>query len=136
MKQRDAEPIGRAEIARKYGVTRECVRRWTVKGQLPEPDYPAVNGFPAWEADRVRTNRLGEETADPTPRCTPVGTVEIAELFGVTLNTARTWKNSRNLLPKPDHNSINGQCAWEMSTILKWADDTGRTAQLPEDYQR
>ncbi len=54
----------------------------------------------------------------------PVGTKEIAEFLGVQRATVQQW-GFRRLLPPPDF-EVNGQRAWKMSTIARWAVDTDR----------
>lgn len=42
-------PIGYLEIAELLDVAPVTVRQWKWKKQMPEPDYEAVHGMPAWE---------------------------------------------------------------------------------------
>lgn len=57
-----------------------------------------------------------------------VGLQEIAVLLDVDSRTPHAWQY-RTLLPVPDYESINGLRAWDRSTIVQWAAETGR---LPE----
>lgn len=135
MIQADADPVGYREIALRRKVSHETGRQWMLRGVYPEPDYPAVNGFPGWEWHRIEAQLDRDETLDRSPRCSPYGTKEIADLFGVTLHTARTWKNSSKILPPPDWQLVNNYGAWDLSTLLGWAEDTGRTHRLPDEFQ-
>jgi len=56
------------------------------------------------------------------------GRFEIAELLDVDSRTPHAWSH-RGLLPPPDHVSVNNGPAWDRSTIIRWAVETGR---LPE----
>lgn len=53
-----------------------------------------------------------------------VGVREIADLLGVKPETPKAWR-VRGLLPEPD-GWVSGRPAWRRSTILKWAEQTGR----------
>lgn len=55
--------------------------------------------------------------------------VEIAELLNVDKRTPHAWFY-RDLMPEPDHESINGSRAWDRATVVAWAAKTGR---LPVD---
>jgi hypothetical protein len=56
-----------------------------------------------------------------------VGTIELTRRLGVKLSTGHAWR-ARDLLPPADYASINGHPAWAWSTIVRWANDTGRLA--------
>lgn len=54
-----------------------------------------------------------------------LGRIEIAELLDVDQRTPHAWYQ-RDLLPPPDHGSVNGSPAWNRDTIVRWAVITGR----------
>ncbi len=54
-----------------------------------------------------------------------VGLQEIADLLEVGKRTPHAWQY-RKLLPPADYPSVNGLRAWDRSTIVQWAADTGR----------
>lgn len=54
-----------------------------------------------------------------------VGKREMAELLGVASGTPAKWVE-RARLPEPDHPPVNGQPTWRVTTILAWAEQTGR----------
>ena len=54
----------------------------------------------------------------------PVGTVELAELFGVSTDTAKKWKQ-RGAIPPPRW-TVSGVHAWDLDEVLTWAHETGR----------
>lgn len=56
---------------------------------------------------------------------TVLGLVEIAELLGVDKRTPHAWFY-RDLMPEPDHPSVNGGRAWNRETVVRWAALTGR----------
>lgn len=56
---------------------------------------------------------------------TVVGLQEIASHLGVKPRTPHAWK-FRGLLPEPDHAPVNGLDAWQFTTIVRWAAETGR----------
>lgn len=47
------QPIGYQEIAELLDVKDTTVRMWKWGDKLPEPDYDAVHGFPAWEMETI-----------------------------------------------------------------------------------
>lgn len=53
-----------------------------------------------------------------------VGLMEIAEMFGVELNTPRMWRK-RGRLPEPDW-MVSTTPVWYRRTIVAWAAETGR----------
>lgn len=53
-----------------------------------------------------------------------VGMAEVAALMGVKLRTVHQWR-FRGVLPAPDF-VVNQGPAWKTTTILKWAESTGR----------
>lgn len=55
----------------------------------------------------------------------PLGGPEIADLLEVKRGTVRIWI-FREVFPKPDYPSVNGMPAWRRSTVLRWAERTGR----------
>lgn len=59
-----------------------------------------------------------------------IGLQEIAALLEVEPRTATQW-NWRGLLPPPD-GSVSGSPAWRRSTILRWAEKTGRMPKTSE----
>lgn len=59
------------------------------------------------------------------PEPVVVGKREIARLLGVASGTPAKWVE-RERLPAPDHPPVNGMPAWKISTILTWAERTGR----------
>lgn len=65
----------------------------------------------------------------PTPsggfRTDPVGVLEIADRLGVKDRSVHKMIQ-RAVMPKPDHDSVNGSRAWEWRTILWWAGETKR----------
>lgn len=44
-----ADPVGKLEMAQRLGVGPRTPNQWVLRGHLPKPDYPAVNGSAAWE---------------------------------------------------------------------------------------
>lgn len=54
-----------------------------------------------------------------------LGRVEMAKLLQVDQRTPHAW-HTRDLLPNPDHESINGSPAWDRDTVIAWAARTGR----------
>ena len=56
---------------------------------------------------------------------TVLGRVEIAALLEVDARTPCAWY-ARGLLPRPDHDKVNGSMAWNRDTIITWAAQTGR----------
>jgi hypothetical protein len=60
-----------------------------------------------------------------------VGVLEIWPILEVKQRSPHQWKR-RGKLPPADYPSVNGTEAWEVRTILTWADETGR---LPESRQ-
>lgn len=56
------------------------------------------------------------------------GRFEMAELLDVDARTPHAWSH-RQLLPPPDHESVNNGPAWNRETLIHWAWETGR---LPE----
>src|SRR4051812_41769137 len=65
---------------------------------------------------------------------TPVGAVEIAALLDVRRATVDQWRQ-RNLLPQPEW-VVGGRPAWRESTILEWAQRTGRPTSLEKSVRR
>ncbi len=67
-----SDPVGQHEIASRLGVPPGTVHQWRKRGLLPEPDYPSVSGWPAWEWPVIeawarRTGRLAPAAgASPT----------------------------------------------------------------------
>ncbi|HEY4869606.1 MAG TPA: helix-turn-helix domain-containing protein [Candidatus Dormibacteraeota bacterium] len=53
----------------------------------------------------------------------PVGATEIAELFGVPVNTVYTWRK-RGLLPTPDW-IVSNSPIWRLARILAWSRKSG-----------
>ena len=47
--------VGTPEIASRVGVTTKTVRTWRTRGVFPDPDYPDINGLPAWTWPTVLT---------------------------------------------------------------------------------
>ena len=45
----NARPIGKLEMAEVLQVLPGTVHKWRQRDLLPPADYPAVNGYPAWE---------------------------------------------------------------------------------------
>lgn len=72
-----AWPLGGAEIAALLDVSPRTVHAWSWRGLLPPPDFPAVNGHPAWRNDTIEswaiaTGRLDPDTRRPVSRaCHP-----------------------------------------------------------------
>ena len=70
-------PLGAPEIGKFLNVGPRTVHAWRHRGVMPDPDYPAVNGHPAWRSDTVRswaiaTGRLDPTTGEPQSRaCHP-----------------------------------------------------------------
>ena len=66
----------------------------------------------------------------------PVGVIEIAARLGVRDRSVHKMKQ-RGVLPRPDHESVNGSRAWEWRNILWWAGETKRLAReiLREEYR-
>lgn len=62
----------------------------------------------------------------------PVGVIEIAQRLDVQDRTVHMWLY-RGLLPPAEYDSINGSRAWEWTTILRWAGDTGRIPEVRQD---
>jgi hypothetical protein len=56
---------------------------------------------------------------------TVLGVMEAAELLDVDQRTPHTWRR-RGLFPDPDHESVNGEPAWNRVTVISWAARTGR----------
>ena len=54
-----------------------------------------------------------------------VGVLEIWPILGVKQRSPHQWKR-RGKLPPADYPSVNGTEAWEVRTILAWAEQTGR----------
>jgi hypothetical protein len=59
------DPIGISELAEMFGVKPSTVHMWRYRDQMPEPDYPAINGHPAWDRSVIiawafDTGRLDE----------------------------------------------------------------------------
>jgi hypothetical protein len=54
-----------------------------------------------------------------------VGVLEIWPILGVKQRSPHQWKR-RGKLPPADYASVNGTEAWEVRTILAWAEQTGR----------
>ena len=128
-----SEIVGKIEIAKKKNVTGEAVRIWIFKGIITKPTYPSVNGGPAWEWPEVEAQLRGERPV-PTPLADPIGAREIAELLGVATRTVHNWKSSKKILPNPEYVSVNGLHAWERSSIIRWANTTGRGERLPAEF--
>tara|TARA_B100000029_G_scaffold244675_2_gene241814 strand:+ start:2300 stop:2617 length:318 start_codon:yes stop_codon:yes gene_type:complete len=56
----------------------------------------------------------------------PIGVYEISELLNVEPTTVSSWRQRHNL-PKPDKLVNKGATPlWKTSTILEWANATGR----------
>lgn len=58
------QPIGVAEMGPLLGVKPATVRQWLHRDHLPAPDFPSVNGRPAWRravvvAWAVKDGRVG-----------------------------------------------------------------------------
>lgn len=68
--------------------------------------------------------------ADELPQIA-VGMRQIAQMLGVDRRTPSKWRY-RKVLPPPDHTPVNNGPAWLRTTILRWADDTGR---LPDTHR-
>lgn len=66
----------------------------------------------------------------------PVGVLEIAQRLGVRDRTVHMWLY-RQIVPEPDYESVNGCRAWEWSTVLEWAGETGHVYadQAKAEYQ-
>lgn len=62
------------------------------------------------------------------PTAIVLGRIEIANLLKVDTRTPSAW-TARGLMPPPDHAAVNGNPAWDRTTIINWAAKTGR---LPE----
>jgi hypothetical protein len=54
-----------------------------------------------------------------------VGPGEVRDMFGVTLETVSRWQ-AAGVLPVPDCRLVMGP-VWRRSTIVAWANKTGRT---------
>lgn len=60
------QPVGKKEVAQFADVKLRTVHTWRQRKNLPEPDYPSVNGSGAWELATIalwmaRTGRLQPE---------------------------------------------------------------------------
>lgn len=53
-----------------------------------------------------------------------LGIAEIAQTLSVERATVDTWRH-RGILPAPDF-AVSGRPAWHWSTIVAWAQATGR----------
>jgi len=56
---------------------------------------------------------------------TVLGLAEMAVFLEVGKRTPYAWR-ARDLLPRPDHESVNGSPAWDRATLVGWAARTGR----------
>ena len=54
----------------------------------------------------------------------PLGMIEIGQLLGVKYNTVQRWRQ-RGIFPAPDLR-VGGSPAWKCSTVVAWAESTGR----------
>lgn len=77
----------------------------------------------------IQTTVAESATVEPMVKSTPakaepVGKMEIAARLGCKVKTVHTWQ-LRKIMPPPDYPSVNGTPAWEWSTILLWAGQTG-----------
>lgn len=80
------------------------------------------------------------ELAHPLPKGTatcgvPVGVLEMAGRLGIQDRSIHMIRR-RGQLPRPDYDNVNGSRAWEWSTILWWAGETGRlrSPELRAEY--
>lgn len=72
--------------------------------------------------------------AQPIPHL--VSTADIAEMFGIKVESVHQWRNRASKtdrldrLPDPDVH-LYGKPIWRITTIQRWAADTGRTIVNP-----
>ena len=73
---------------------------------------------------------------DETPMfCEPLGKQEMPQLFDVHERTPHLW-HTRDQLPPPDYESVNGCAAWDRDTLVLWAAATGRLSRLRHQADR
>lgn len=44
----ECDPVGKIEVADRFGVREHTVNQWMVRNRMPEPDWPSINGYRAW----------------------------------------------------------------------------------------
>lgn len=65
------------------------------------------------------------ECTVPNPRSPLLKMSHIADLAGVSMNTAQAWRK-RGVFPEPDvHESRHP--LWRKQTVVRWLERTGRT---------
>lgn len=62
----ECDPVGTREVAQRIGVQERTVHMWGHRGRLPEPDWPSINGYRAWNWATIlwwagETGRLNDD---------------------------------------------------------------------------
>jgi hypothetical protein len=144
--------LGHAEIAFLYGVERQTSQLWKTRGVLGDPDA-VISGNPYWllptvlgltqdglrEVDPERLKEYkqritgGYVVSDSAELPAVIGLKEIPWLFGKKYMDIYQWR-VRGSLATEDA-SVSGSPLWLLDTILRDAEQRGRTV-VPEAVER